>query len=259
MSKFRSFLSNYLKAFRWPENKMLLSYNHALEKYPLLTKAVTSGIITAAGDYACQVIIEKKLDWNRVGKFTIIGTALVGPTLHYWYNFLWKTIPGQSFRPVLYRVALDQLCFSPIFIAVFVSSVLILEGKPEKIYAKLRQDWLDIVAANYAVWVPAQCINFGVVPPNFNVLFSNVVGLGWNIYMSHVSHKEPHNCLMIVEFHWILHCCTLVHMSTSLLTPLKFNISLANSSLTTPLHETYNFRILENSVIYEGFRCKANT
>eukprot|EP01036_Dinobryon_divergens_P040946 gene40946-54213_t len=83
---------------------MLLSYNHALEKYPLLTKAVTSGIITAAGDYACQVIIEKKLDWNRVGKFTIIGTA----------------------------VALDQLCFSPIFIAVFVSSVLILEGKPEK-------------------------------------------------------------------------------------------------------------------------------
>jgi len=55
---------------------------------------------------------------------------------------------------------------------------------------KLRQDWLNIVVTNYTVWVPAQFINFGSVPPKFQVLFANFVGLGWNVYLSHMSHRK---------------------------------------------------------------------
>ena len=59
-----------------------------------------------------------------------------------------------------------------------------------QIIAKLRQDWIEVVKANYAVWVPAQYINFSRVPPQFQVLFANTIGLFWNIYLSLMSHKK---------------------------------------------------------------------
>jgi protein Mpv17 len=45
---------------------------------------------------------------------------------------------------------------------------------------------------NYAVWVPAMFINFKFVPPTLQVLFSNFIGFGWNIYLSKISYQtEP--------------------------------------------------------------------
>jgi hypothetical protein len=56
--------------------------------------------------------------------------------------------------------------------------------------SKLGSDWMSAVLANYSVWVPAQFLNFKFVPPGFQVLFSNFVGFGWNIYMSYATHKN---------------------------------------------------------------------
>lgn len=58
------------------------------------------------------------------------------------------------------RLALDQGVFAPIFISVFVSSLLTLEGNASQILAKLRQDLGGAVVANWKIWVPANFINF---------------------------------------------------------------------------------------------------
>jgi protein Mpv17 len=42
--------------------------------------------------------------------------------------------------------------------------------------------------ANWSLWIPAQVINFRFVPGKFQVLFSNVVALAWNVYLSFMSH-----------------------------------------------------------------------
>ena len=85
-----------------------------LNSHPLLTKAVTSGLITAAGDIGCQTLVEKKekFDFKRFFMFSGLGLVLVGPTLHVWYGALNKFIPAQTTAGALYRCTSDQTVFA---------------------------------------------------------------------------------------------------------------------------------------------------
>ena len=55
--------------------------------------------------------------------------------------------------------------------------------------AKLKRDLFPAIKANWALWIPAQFINFRFVPPNLTVLSANVTALVWNTYMSYIAHK----------------------------------------------------------------------
>ncbi|KAG1685177.1 hypothetical protein DVH05_011379 [Phytophthora capsici] len=170
------------------------SYTSLLETHPLSTKIVTGGAIAGLGDVGCQLVLEAeddntKFDIKRTAIFTFLGGFLISPVLHVWYGFLGSRLPGVSAAAVAKRLALDQLGFAPMFLPVFLSSVLTLEGNGEQISDKLRAEWWPVTKANWSVWVPAQILNFRFVPGSMQVLFSNVVGLLWNAYLSYVSHS----------------------------------------------------------------------
>ena len=172
-------------------------YLTLLKDRPILTKCVTSGLLSCGADVVCQLqfaekTVDKKdtvLDAWRVLKFSGIGAFFVGPVLHYWYGFLSRRFIGASLFTTVQRVALDQLFFAPLFIPAFFSIILILDGKPELIVDKLKSDWASTMVTNYSVWIPAMFLNFKFVPPTLQVLFSNGVGFGWNIYLSYMSYK----------------------------------------------------------------------
>ena len=86
---------------------------------------------------------------------------------------------------------MDQLVFAPCFVPSFFAAVMLLDGKPHLIKQKLSAEWFPTMLTNYTVWVPAMFVNFLFVPPSHQVLFSNGVGFGWNIYISYVSYKPP--------------------------------------------------------------------
>ncbi|KAH7291070.1 hypothetical protein KP509_30G075200 [Ceratopteris richardii] len=141
-------------------------YLMLLGKYPVTTKAITSALLTLFGDFVCQFFIEKseKINFTRLGIFTLLGLVLVGPTLHFWYLNLNKLIPGPGTYRAGARLALDQFLFSPIFIGVFLSALMTLEGHANDIVPKLKQDWLSAVVANWKIWIPFQFLNFLLVP-----------------------------------------------------------------------------------------------
>lgn len=176
-------------------NNLWVEYNRLLREKPLITKSITSGVIAFIADIACQKAMasdkESKIDWKRTAKFTTMNLVLVGPTLHYWYGFLMAKIPGTTTLSAVYRVACDQFLFAPFFIipAIFSFSSL-LDGTPEKIPERLKADWAPTLVANFALWVPAQFINFKLVPAQFQVLFANMVGLVWNVYLSAAVNKD---------------------------------------------------------------------
>ncbi|CAL5193255.1 unnamed protein product [Lathyrus oleraceus] len=167
-------------------------YMALLAKYPVPVKALTSAILTLIGDLICQLVIDKVQtpDWKRTFLFTLLGIVLVGPTLHFWYLYLSQlvTLPGTS--GALLRLVLDQFLFSPMFIGVFLATLVTLEGRPSQAVPKLKQEWFSAVIANWQLWIPFQFLNFRFVPQQFQVLASNVVALVWNVILSFKAHKE---------------------------------------------------------------------
>jgi protein Mpv17 len=179
--------------------KLWSVYSQLLEQRPLLTKSITSGVISLAADVVCQYSFPKKNEQNelnttinisRTVRFTILGVVYTAPALHYWYGFLGRIIVGNNYYSTVNRVLLDQLLFAPLFLSGFFSFALALEGSYQNIIPKLKADLVSTIFANFSVWIPAQLINFGFVHPSFQVLFANIVGFFWNIYLSKSTNKK---------------------------------------------------------------------
>lgn len=168
------------------------TYLRLLDSSPLLTKAWTAGLLNGLGDAVSQKFVEKhdSFDWKRFGIFTLLGSALVGPGLHFWYGFIGRNVTATGTTGAVIRLALDQLLWAPVFISTFLASLLTLEGKSHQVKSKLKNDLKPTVIANWKLWVPAQFVNFRLVPPHLQVAFSNVVAVGWNTYLSWASHHS---------------------------------------------------------------------
>ncbi|KAL6272224.1 hypothetical protein ACE6H2_022916 [Prunus campanulata] len=178
---------------RGENNWSLLSwYLDLLAKYPVSTKALTSAFLTLIGDVICQLVIDKApdLDLKRTFLFTLLGLVLVGPTLHFWYLYLSKLVTTPGASGAFQRLLLDQFIFSPIFIGVFLSTLMTLEGKSSQVVPKLQQEWFSAVLANWQLWIPFQFLNFRFVPQQFQVLAANSIALIWNVILSFKAHKE---------------------------------------------------------------------
>ncbi|KAG6580864.1 protein sym-1-like [Cucurbita moschata] len=173
----------------WP---FLSWYLTVLAKYPVLVKSVTSGILNALGDLICQLVFEEAptADLRRTFRFSLLGLALVGPALHFWYLYLSQlvTLPGAS--GAFLSLLLDQFIFTPVFLGVFLAGLVTLEGRPSCIVPKLQQEWFSSVVANWKLWIPFQFLNFRFVPQQFQVLAANVIALAWNVILSFKAHRE---------------------------------------------------------------------
>jgi protein Mpv17 len=132
--------------------------------------------------------------------------VLVGPAVHHWYQLLARWRPNSAARRALIeRVAADQILFAPAFTFAWLCGLRVLEnvgsrggatGDPTArkdlclppigdIARSVRGEVPALVVANWALWVPAQAVNFKFVPLPLQVLYSNVVALAWNVYLSH--------------------------------------------------------------------------
>jgi len=203
------------------------AYLRALERRPILTKAITSGCLTFTADVICQVCAPNKeglrqlkakhasentssagssndneislhelqlrlslIDGKRLGIFTTLGVFYIAPCLHFWYGFLMRAISGVSARATLTRVFFDQSIFAPVFLGGLFANGLLLEGRPEAVRAKLAKDLPPTVLANWSVWVPSMLVMFRFCPAHLQVLFSNSIGFFWNIYLTYAMNKD---------------------------------------------------------------------
>lgn len=170
----------------------IATYTRYLNEYPVLTKSLTSLVIAGAGDIVCQNFDAnlKEFSFHRFINMCIMGGVLVGPGLHFWYMNLAKWVPGTSTIAVIKRLALDQLLWAPAFIATFFSLMAVLQGKGHEIPQRLQTTYPDAVLANWKLWPAAQIINFKFVPLQHQVMYSNVIAVFWNAYLSWATNRD---------------------------------------------------------------------
>jgi len=173
---------------------LLRAYNAALIRRPMAAQCATGAFLFGTGDVIAQQIIEKKgtdHDFMRTARLGFYGGALFAPIITKWYQMLNNLQFKTPTRALVYRVYLDQAVLTPVAVAFFFGSMSILEGKGiTEAKNRISSAYVPTLLRNWGVFVPAQIINFGLVPVHLRFLFVGVVSLFWNTYLSAVNAQQ---------------------------------------------------------------------
>ncbi|CAM9358957.1 unnamed protein product [Discosporangium mesarthrocarpum] len=197
-----------------PKRGLVAAYMGALERRPILTKCVTSGVICGIGDVMAQALTigSRKqaagvaaflglMDLRRLVIYALMGAVYLAPIVHYWFEWIDMIGPRGGKKPTLKArvskagkmVAVDQLIGAPLvnagFIFMFTFFTLLTAGgfaaSPfSEGLAKVSSSIWPTLQGCWKLWPVANMFSFLVIPPHLRVLFMNIVGLGWNIFLS---------------------------------------------------------------------------
>ena len=54
----------------------------------------------------------------------------------------------------------------------------------------MKVKFKEMMILNWKVWIPANFINFTFVPIPYQVLYSNVISLGFNVGISYIAYRK---------------------------------------------------------------------
>jgi protein Mpv17 len=171
-------------------------YAKSLETSPILTKSLTASCVFTLSDYVAQRLEargNKKtlLSGTRLVAGALIGLLYFGPASHYWYETIFRLLPGTSFVSTLQKAALGQLLFGPAFTCIFFASGLIQSRRFTMAtwVAKIRSDLPRAWLAGAGYWPLVDLVSYSLVPQQWIPLFINACSLVWTIYLSLLSNN----------------------------------------------------------------------
>lgn len=165
------------------------SYQQSIDDYPLITKSLTSAVLTASGEVISQLIVNfEGVDMKRMWEFFFLGLLLQAPVTHYYYVVLDRELPPTSYPwtwTTLIKLLIDQLLFAPSFLFAIFIFLDTMEGLgPMQMILHLRQDFGMTLVTNWKLWVPATLINLALVHPAYRVLYNNIIFFVWSIILA---------------------------------------------------------------------------
>jgi hypothetical protein len=141
------------------------------------------------------------VDVSRNLGFLLYGGLYQGMVQNYLYSVVYPALLGtdESWTLIFKEVLLDNLIFAPFlclpvaytFKTAFTSDDLSLDT-----FRKGLEKYFDDVTTKglltkyWTIWIPAQSLTFGVVPPHFRVPFVAVVSFFWIFILSTISSAE---------------------------------------------------------------------
>ncbi|XP_074269477.1 protein SYM1-like [Silene latifolia] len=169
-------------------------YLGLIKSRPLLTKSLTSSLIYAAADVTSQTIAlpsSESYDFIRTLRMAGYGLVGSGPTLHYWFNFMSKVLPGRDVLATAKKMILGQVVYGPVMIVVFFSLNAALQGENAKeIVARLRRDFFPTIRNCLIYWPVCDFITFRFPPVHLQPLVSNGFSFVWTVYMTYMASLE---------------------------------------------------------------------
>ncbi|XP_045445355.1 peroxisomal membrane protein 2 [Melitaea cinxia] len=169
-----------------PIINLVASYLQNLYIHPIKTKAITSCVVGSAGSIASQMVSGEKIRLDPVLAFGLYGLIFGGTVPHYFYEFIERIFPQEtSAFPLAKKLLFERLIFTPLMQAFSLYTLARFEGKNHK--AALKQVnalYFTVLEANWKWLTLFQVINIAFIPPMLRVLFMNLVGFGWAMFIA---------------------------------------------------------------------------
>ena len=174
------------------------AYNSMAKISPFTTGFLTTGLKTTAADAFAQKVIEKRqdIDWRRNAMFTTFGFFYLGGFQYYLYNVKfvqWAPMFKRNFGhygSAMIQVFLDQFVHHPLlYFPTFYALKATIEQRPliegrNSAVTRYQAEISDSCKALWAVWVPAQIVNFTFVPTHLRIPFVAATSFGWTVILS---------------------------------------------------------------------------
>jgi len=166
-------------------------FNRLSQRQPVVSAMLTTTTIATCGDIASQYYTHRyqykpfHWDYRRTAKYGFYG-LLIAPQMVQWYYFLNRFFPSHSAKTAVKRVCVDQVLWASYSITFSLGVCCALSGGNfHDIRHQLRTKWFDTYLACAMYWPPFTLFMFMMIPPHLQVLWLNVVSLGWSAFMSH--------------------------------------------------------------------------
>ncbi|CAI8590638.1 unnamed protein product [Vicia faba] len=166
----------------------LNNYVKQLQEHPLRTKSITAGVLMGINDIVSQKLTGiRKLQLKRLFLKVFIGAAYFGPFGHYFDIILEKIFKGKKdSKTVAKKVLIDELISSPLNNLIFMIYYgLVIEGQPwVHVKASVKKGYPSVQYASWMFGSAVGLINYKFIPLHFRVVFNNLIGICWGIFMN---------------------------------------------------------------------------
>ncbi|CAK7330091.1 unnamed protein product [Dovyalis caffra] len=143
-------------------------YLGMIKSRPVLTKSVTSALIYIAADLSSQTISlpsSEPYDLVRTWRMAGYGLLILGPSLHFWFNFVSKLLPKRDLITTFKKIIMGQTIYGPIMTVVFFSTNARLQGENiAEIIARLKRDLLPTMINGLMYWPVCDFVTFRFIP-----------------------------------------------------------------------------------------------
>ncbi|CAM9355941.1 unnamed protein product, partial [Phaeothamnion confervicola] len=168
------------------------AYLETLRSNPIVVKAVTSCSVYSLGDGTAQMYEGRslaELDRGRLLRSAVAGLMGHGPLSHYWYEVcerIFDVIGWNGFWwTVAPKIAVDQLCWGPIWNGVYVFLIGLLKGDDiSKVWETVQSTSLPLLLSGLKLWPLAHVITYGLVPTENRLLWVDTVEILWVTILS---------------------------------------------------------------------------
>ncbi|OOG00702.1 hypothetical protein ASPCADRAFT_202533 [Aspergillus carbonarius ITEM 5010] len=197
-----------------PVGRVAGAYSRVQNRRPYTTQVVSTIIVYLCGDLGAQLLFppdnvpsssegqgdegEKQAvvgggggydPWRTLRHLTVgVGSAI--PT-YKWFMFLHNHFNYSSkFLSILTKVCVQQAVFTPVFNTYFFGLQSLMTGKSlEETFERLKVALPTSISNSVKLWPAVTAFSFMYVAPQFRSIFSGVIAVGWQTYLSWLNQK----------------------------------------------------------------------
>lgn len=136
-----------------------------------------------------QTTPPQEIDKPVLGRYAVMGTLIYSPILFNWYKWLDRTFPGTTKKIILRKLLLDQFVLTPPLLVIFFTGMSIMEMKKDK-FEECKEKFLPTFQRSCLFWLPAQTVNFLLIPPHLRVVYMGCASFLWVNILCYVKRQK---------------------------------------------------------------------
>lgn len=172
--------------------RTLRLYQRQLHLHPLVSRAITAGVIFVIADFLSQLLNTPRnkslidvFSMQRLLRYSFYGLTLMGPFLYVWYMAMHAYGPEDDLRGSLIKCVFEQVTLEPVCIAMYiVYDGIICRKGARAVKRSIIGCFVPLWVKNAIFWLPANFANYYIGTPDLRVVFANLCSLFWNVYFS---------------------------------------------------------------------------